>query len=79
MKLPILCTAAFFSLFLFGCGAKTYYESADKSKNETDRDHMECEYEAEKATAPVVDSSERRERIDSLVDKCMKLKGYQPQ
>jgi len=62
-----------------GCGGKMYYESADKSKNETERDHMECEYEAEKATASVVDSSERRERIDSLVDKCMKLKGYQPQ
>ncbi|MEF3697996.1 hypothetical protein [Desulfolutivibrio sp.] len=66
-------------LFLLGCGGKTYYESADKSKNETEREHMECEYEAEKATASVVDSDERRERIDSLVDKCMRLKGYQPE
>ena len=66
------------SLFVSGCGGKTYYQNADKSENETGRDHMECEYEAEKATAGVVDGDERRERIDSLVDKCMRLRGYQP-
>ncbi|WP_256128299.1 hypothetical protein [Desulfolutivibrio sulfoxidireducens] len=40
---------------------------------------MECQYEAEKATAGVVDNDDRLERIESLVDKCMKLKGYQPE
>lgn len=75
----ILFAAFLAMVFTSGCGGKTYYESADKSKNETEREHMECEYEAEKATASVVDSDERRERIDSLVDKCMRLKGYQPQ
>lgn len=74
----VLLIALVMSLFAFGCGSKTYYSSADKSKNDTDRDHMECQYEAEKATAGVVDNDDRLERIDSLVDKCMRLKGYQP-
>jgi len=65
--------------FVIGCGGKTYYGSADKSRNETEKDHMSCEYEAEKATAGVVDNAERQERIASLVDKCMRLKGYQPE
>jgi hypothetical protein len=67
------------AFFVTGCGGKTYYVSADKSRNETEKDHMTCEYEAEKATAGVVDNAERQERISSLVDKCMRLKGYQPE
>ncbi len=70
--------AVLMSFFVIGCGGKTYYKSPDKSENETSKDHMECEYEAEKATAGVVDNEARLERIESMVDKCMKLKGYQP-
>jgi len=59
-----------------GCGGKQKYVSHEKSQVQQDQDLADCDWEASRATGNVASSGERKDRIQELVDKCMKAKGY---
>lgn len=74
-RIMLACAAA---LVLGGCGGRQMYKSPDKSAVQEERDYAECDWEASKATAGLADSSEMRDRVQALVDKCMRARGYAP-
>lgn len=61
-----------------GCGGRAKYTHPYKDLAQEESDYSECDWEASKATGNVQKSGDRSERIDELIDKCMKAKGYRP-
>lgn len=70
----VLCVA----LFVFGCGGRTYYKNPNAPSVQEEKDYSECNYEAARATGNLPDNGERRDRVEDLVHKCMKARGYAP-
>lgn len=69
------CLAA---LLVAGCGGRRMYESPEKSRAQEERDYAECDWEASRATAGLADGGEMRDRVEALIEKCMRARGYAP-
>lgn len=63
------------ALVCAACGAKPWVH-AERTETQALRDQYECRYEAEKATGNLADNSDREERIESMIESCMRSKGY---
>lgn len=66
------------SLFVFGCGGRTYYKSPTASSVQEEKDYNECDFEAAKATGNLPNKDDRTDRVKELQDKCMRARGYTP-
>ncbi len=77
MRLATLCLLSA-SLFVFGCGGRTYYKSQHATPAQEEKDYRECDFEAAKATGNLPDPDERESRVRELLDKCMRARGYVP-
>ena len=75
MRTACLCTLLAASLLLTACGRHIYTQPGRSAADE-ERDYNECAYEAAKATGNLAKDSQRDSRIDDIVEKCMKAKGY---
>ena len=79
MKMRMLVLAALaLTLALGGCGGRSKYTHPVKDAAQEEADWAECDWEASKATGNVVKSGDRSDRIEELIAKCMKAKGYRP-
>lgn len=77
MKRCILILFSLLVLQLAACGGgRTVYTHPDRSANDEHRDYQECLFEAQKATGNLQDSGDREDRINEMVDSCMRSKGY---
>jgi hypothetical protein len=63
------------SLLLSACEMKQYVR-ADTPPEQKHRDTVECRYEAEKATASLINPFDRGMRNADLVQQCMIVRGY---
>lgn len=68
--LIVLAAAAF---LLCGCGGREKYTKADAELTQEERDYDECDWEASRSVGSTVKDGDR---IEELVDKCMRAKGY---
>ncbi|MBI4803773.1 MAG: hypothetical protein HY795_00895 [Desulfovibrio sp.] len=76
MRSVILLVFAFAVASVFGCSAKPMYESPERTQAQMERDFSDCDWEAARATGNVAKGGDRQARIEELLDKCMKAKGY---
>ena len=76
MRIVTLLLAALAAVSAFGCAAKPMYESPERSQAQMERDFSDCDWEAARATGNVAKGADRQTRIEELLDKCMKAKGY---
>jgi hypothetical protein len=76
MRSVTLLVVAVAMVSVFGCSAKPMYESPERSHAQMERDFSDCDWEAARATGNVAKGNDRQTRIEELLDKCMKAKGY---
>jgi len=76
MRSVTLFVIALTAVLASGCSAKPMYESPERSQAQMERDFSDCDWEAARATGNVAKGSDRQARIEELLDKCMKAKGY---
>ncbi len=62
-------------LLLAGCGRKVYVHP-ELTPAQEEQDYHGCKFEAEKSAGNLSDSSAYEERVKSMIDSCMKSKGY---
>jgi hypothetical protein len=72
----VFLLAAVAAVAVSGCSAKPMYESPERSQAQMERDFSDCDWEAARATGNVAKGADRQARIEELLDKCMKAKGY---
>lgn len=58
-----------------GCGGKPRYERAGATSAQQEQDNADCAWEAAKATGNMPDEG-RSDRLQELLDACMRAKGY---
>jgi len=76
MRTKPLFVLAAAALLLCGCGGREKYTKADAELTQEERDYDECDWEASRSVGSTVKDGDRIERIEELVDKCMRAKGY---
>jgi len=76
MKRTALFAALVLALAAAGCGGRSTYTHPMKDAGQEKADYADCDWEASKATGNLQKSGERSDRIEELIDKCMKAKGY---
>lgn len=77
MRTQLLLLLAAAALLLSGCGGREKYSKVDAELTQEERDYNECDWEASRSVGSAVKDGDRAERIEELVDKCMRAKGYQ--
>lgn len=75
MKTSIACLLLGLLLLTPACG-RHVYTSSSRSAEQEERDYNECAYEAEKATGNLSKKEDRSDRVENMIDLCMKSKGY---
>lgn len=63
-------------VLLTACGGRTVYMNPERSPQDEEKDYYDCLYEAQKATGNLDDSGDREDRIEEMIDSCMRSKGY---
>ncbi|MFP5238230.1 MAG: hypothetical protein ACLGQW_00215 [Acidobacteriota bacterium] len=58
-----------------GCGGTPRYERSGATPAQQEQDNADCAWEAGKATGNMP-SKDREERLQELMDACMRAKGY---
>lgn len=76
MRTRFLLLLAAAALLLCSCGGREKYTKADAELTQEERDYDECDWEASRSVGSTVKDGDRIERIEELVDKCMRAKGY---
>lgn len=76
MRTWFLLLLAAAALLLCGCGGREKYSKADAELTQEERDYDECDWEASRSVGSAVRDGDRTDRIEELVDKCMRAKGY---
>jgi predicted small lipoprotein YifL len=71
-----MTAAAVLSLALAGCGAPAPYRATGAPKTPLDQALAECDYEASKATAGIVNGLEAGFMQGTIRHKCMAAKGF---
>lgn len=59
-----------------GCGGRSTYTHPVNDKVKEESDYSDCDWEASKATGNLQKNGDRSSRIEELIDKCMKARGY---
>ncbi len=77
--MQVLPATLLLALLLGGCGGKTVYTHPDFDKTQSEQDYHGCAFEAQKATGNLADDSSRKERVEEMIDSCMRSKGYSPE
>lgn len=74
---------AFFGLMILlllvaapGCGGRDVYRHPDLTAQDEEHDYQQCLFEAQKATGNLEDSGDREDRIEEMIESCMRSKGY---
>lgn len=76
MRAKTLLILSVAALLLCGCGGREKYGKVDTERTQEDLDYDQCDWEASRSVSAVPKDSDRQDRIEELVDKCMKAKGY---
>jgi len=76
MRAALLLLFAAAALLSAGCGGREKYAKVDAELSQEERDYDECDWEASRSVGSAVKDGDRAERIEELVDKCMRAKGY---
>jgi hypothetical protein len=75
MRTLMLAVAACAALSASACGGTSYVNS-QKSPAQRDQDLADCDWEASRSTGNMAAKGERKDRVQELIEKCMKAKGY---
>lgn len=79
MRVLLVTSLVCMLLMTAGCGAgRDVYHHPDLNAQDEERDYNNCLFEAQKSTGNLSDSDDREDRIEEMVDSCMRSKGYTP-
>lgn len=76
MRAALLLLFAVATVLTGGCGGREKYAKVDAELSQEERDYDECDWEASRSVGSTVKDGDRAERIEELVDKCMRARGY---
>jgi hypothetical protein len=71
-----LITVATAALAVAGCGPTMQYAKPGATAADLERNQAQCNYEAEAATAAIVDPAQRGWQSGGLIASCMKARGW---
>lgn len=74
MKRIFLCCLLVLSLS--GCGGRHIYVSPDRSPAQEEKDYYDCRFDAEKSTGNLSNKENRDDRVNTMIDSCMRARGY---